>query len=970
MSNPITRTIGTVDGIFAHTIVDTSAGGGDAQNSIFSLVGNLNFIDGSDSWTSIYSSAISAELFLTGSAAMTIPRVQAIRTYPYITAAGITVTDLRGMTVGSPGSHAGSVTNYYGIYVEDYEHASNLSYAIYTEAPTQSYFGGNVGISDTTPDADLEIVNTFMVSATATGDGNLFIVQSDGKVGIGDLSPSATFEIIMDSEEAFDILNISSAAAEEDGDIMTILVDGNVGIGDREPSQELDLIGDLELETTTSNDTGVIYKGANAFFHDFHHPSGGTAIPDGNNIFVGTNAGNFTMGSTATSTDHASNNIAIGVVALNNNTLGYGNFAMGGFALYSNNAGSNNFAIGSSALYYNQTGSDNIAIGNYALRGASGQNGIRNIGIGYAALDTITSGYYNTAIGWGVHSANTSGFQNTSIGYQAGRYLANGSSVNQTANNSVYIGFNSRSDSSASSSNEIAIGASVIGEGSNSVVLGNDSITKTILKGNVGIGVVSPLSELDVRGGSYAINQDIGILFGTPSAANGWLGGIKVKSSGAGIVRLALEAPSGNGFLRNEVISIMASSNVGINDTSPDYPLEILSTTTPQFSITNTDATDYATFGVDTDGKLTITTVDGGGTAGNINLMPDGSVGVGETDFTDPIFGTSKFKVRDGGTVLFFNNHDSSNGQGWVGMTNGTITGYTGHLNTADGYVIGSYSNHNLALRTNNTNRVTITASGNVGISDTTPDAKLEILATTTQLMLTHTDNTDFATFTIDANGSLNIVTVDGGGAAGNIDIVSDGVTTIGDGGATNYAQFAADGELTLAGTARVIKEIIIGSASLHKGSSSPSDYYFSNTMHALNFDKTTVQHGHFSTIIPTDFATGTTIDVQVDWSFLDVEADHYMTWVLEYVLIADGEDPAKAITRTFQKTIISTGNNDKQIHTTFGTGITGAVADDVLLIKFYRDSDATYDTDDLNQDSKLLAIHLHYTADKLGEAM
>jgi hypothetical protein len=50
--------------------------------------------------------------------------------------------------------------------------------------------------------------------------------------------------------------------------------------------------------------------------------------------------------------------------------------------------------------------------------------------------------------------------------------------------------------------NEIVIGASAVGVGSNSVVLGNDSITKTILKGNVGIGTTAPGYKLDVQGGT------------------------------------------------------------------------------------------------------------------------------------------------------------------------------------------------------------------------------------------------------------------------------------------------------------------------------------------------------------------------------------------------------------------------------------------------------------------------------------
>jgi len=214
-------------------------------------------------------------------------------------------------------------------------------------------------------------------------------------------------------------------------------------------------------------------------------------------------------------------------------------------------------------------------------------------------------------------------------------------------------------------------------------------------------------------------------------------------------------------------------------------------------------------------------------------------------------------------------------------------------------------------------------SNGNVGINTTTPDAKLQVV----------------------------------------------GDCKFGDDN-TNYTSFSATGVQTMTGSARVKKEEIIGAGIFHKSSSAPDDVYLSNGMHVLAFDKTTVQHGHYETIIPLEFAAGTEIDIELDWAFDTVEADHYMTWVVEYVLIADGEDPAKAITRTYQKSVISTGNNDKQLHMVFGTGITGAAADDTLLIKIYRDCTGTYDTDDLAQDAWLLAAHLHCTVDKLGEAL
>lgn len=202
------------------------------------------------------------------------------------------------------------------------------------------------------------------------------------------------------------------------------------------------------------------------------------------------------------------------------------------------------------------------------------------------------------------------------------------------------------------------------------------------------------------------------------------------------------------------------------------------------------------------------------------------------------------------------------------------------------------------------------------------------------------------------------------------LDLFADGAVRIGDsktGAPTNYSAFGPDGTLTLHGTAQVTKEIIIGAGNFHKGSSSPGDGYVNGVVYTLDFDQTTTQHAHYNAIVPTDLAAGTDIEVQVDWFFDDVEAGKYVTWEMQYLTLADGEDPYTAVTTIYQKTVISTGNNDKQIHTTFGTKITGAVADDTLAIRFSRDPDATYDTDDLGQDARMLVVHLHYISDKLG---
>jgi hypothetical protein len=131
-------------------------------------------------------------------------------------------------------------------------------------------------------------------------------------------------------------------------------------------------------------------------------------------------------------------------------------------------------------MYYNTTGDYNTALGYYSL------------------LDN-TSGEDNTALGYYALEYNTDGNRNVALGRYAGRYIGDGSTANTTSDYSVYIGANTKALAD-DGQNEIVIGYNAIGVGSNSAVLGNDSMTKTILKGNVGIGTTTPNHKLDVAG--------------------------------------------------------------------------------------------------------------------------------------------------------------------------------------------------------------------------------------------------------------------------------------------------------------------------------------------------------------------------------------------------------------------------------------------------------------------------------------
>lgn len=171
------------------------------------------------------------------------------------------------------------------------------------------------------------------------------------------------------------------------------------------------------------------------------------------------------------------------------------NLAIGAGSLYSITLGSFNTAIGTNALAYGQTCSYNTAIGESAMGGnyLSPQigNGY-NIGIGYSSCNALTTN--TNVIGIGKNSFLSLGTGNNSvaIGQAAGQYAINTSTALTNTTNSIYIGGNTKASAASGNTNEIVIGQSALGIGSNTTVIGNSSTLANKIFGVQATGEVAP----------------------------------------------------------------------------------------------------------------------------------------------------------------------------------------------------------------------------------------------------------------------------------------------------------------------------------------------------------------------------------------------------------------------------------------------------------------------------------------------
>jgi hypothetical protein len=202
----------------------------------------------------------------------------------------------------------------------------------------------------------------------------------------------------------------------------------------------------------------------------------------------------------------------------------------------------------------------------------------------------------------------------------------------------------------------------------------------------------------------------------------------------------------------------------------------------------------------------------------------------------------------------------------------------------------------------------------------------------------------------------------------------------VGDGGTTNYANFAGDGELTLFGTARVMRCFHFEpSITRLPGANPPASDEIDN-FEFHRYDRGTEESSYIHWEIPHNYAAAGTVHLHFEFLVENppVGDDEAVVMGVEYKKVSTGDVfdfTGGTASGTVTETIVD-GETAYITHMTAEIALTttGWEPMDVILFRFYRDATNVADTYDNEgapaaNDVWVYSYHLEWLSDKLGTA-
>jgi hypothetical protein len=156
-----------------------------------------------------------------------------------------------------------------------------------------------------------------------------------------------------------------------------------------------------------------------------------------------------------------------------NTSTGY----QGQYVLTTGSYNTNSGYEGQYALTIGSSNTNSGYEGQYALT-----IGSSNTNSGFAGQYSLTTGSYNTNSGYEGQYSLTTGSYNFSGGFNAGRYITGGSTGNTTPTGGIYLGSGTQAYADGQT-NETVIGYNAVGNGTNTVTIGNSSVTADFAAG-------------------------------------------------------------------------------------------------------------------------------------------------------------------------------------------------------------------------------------------------------------------------------------------------------------------------------------------------------------------------------------------------------------------------------------------------------------------------------------------------------